>query len=535
MTIVLEHEGLRVRTADEHDVSAIRALFVSAYGESYPYRSFFDEAWLLRSVLGDDVVVLVAEDVASGDVLGTASVVLDVGAQSDLVGELGRLAVAARARSRGVGLRLMEARLRIVEDRLHLAFVENRTAHPYSQRISVRSGLMPVGFLPRKHLLLERESVCLHARHFGPALGLRKNHPRVVPEVHRLASAALRSLGMPNDLVVDEESPAYAARGEFVAESMSSEGMPALLRIERGRVHRREVFGPMRLHYGLFKLAARKASYVLARDPSESGGAVAGGIGWLHDPVEQAARIFEVVARSDEATRFLLEQAVARCAELGTHYLEIDVSAHAPRMQRTLVELGFVAAAYLPAMVFTDVERLDVLRMVKLFGEHELETPELVEEARPFFEIVAEALRGTRIPAALDSAFDALPLFAGLDDAQCRALASAMRVRRVEPGEALFVAGNAAEALHVVLSGEVGIEREGRVLGEVVRGDVVGERGLLEGGRHGSTARARTQLEVATLDSSALERLVRLRPDVALVLYRNLARGLGRKLDSANG
>jgi hypothetical protein len=37
------------------------------------------------------------------------------------------------------------------------------------------------------------------------------------------------------------------------------------------------------------------------------------------------------------------------------------VSAHAPRMQRTLIELGFLPVAYLPALVFHDVERLDVV------------------------------------------------------------------------------------------------------------------------------------------------------------------------------
>ena len=41
---------------------------------------------------------------------------------------------------------------------------------------------------------------------------------------------------------------------------MTTDGFSTLLRMQRGRVHRREVFGPVRLHYGLFQLQARSAT-----------------------------------------------------------------------------------------------------------------------------------------------------------------------------------------------------------------------------------------------------------------------------------
>lgn len=75
-------------------------------------------------------------------------------------------------------------------------------------------------------------------------------------------------------------------------------------------------------------------------------------------------------------------------ADDGVDYVEIDVNADVPRMQRTLLELGFVPAAYIPAMVFHHVERLDVVKMVYLFVPFEVSNACLVESVAPFAAVV---------------------------------------------------------------------------------------------------------------------------------------------------
>lgn len=129
-------DGILVREAAEPDVALIQEIFRAVYLETYPYRHYYDPVWLKRALYSDDQVILVAEDEATGAILGTASVVLDVGAHADLLGEFGRLAVRKDARGRGVRRLLMEGQLAAVAERLHVAVVENRVAHPYSQRIS---------------------------------------------------------------------------------------------------------------------------------------------------------------------------------------------------------------------------------------------------------------------------------------------------------------------------------------------------------------------------------------------------------------
>ena len=61
-------------------------------------------------------------------------------------------------------------------------------------------------------------------------------------------------------------------------------------------------------------------------------------------------------------------------------------------------------------------------------------------------------------------------------------------------------------------------------------GECLGEVALLTGTEHSATAIAVGAVEAAVISRTGLEELVRLRPDIGVVLYRNLASGLGEKL-----
>ena len=111
---------IKIHPADESDISQIRETFLAVYGRDYPYQEFYDEKWLKRSLFNDNVLMLVAQDSDTKRVVGTASVIFEFGAHSDLIGEFGRLAVHPDFRMSGVGKLLMEKRIEAIRDRLHL-------------------------------------------------------------------------------------------------------------------------------------------------------------------------------------------------------------------------------------------------------------------------------------------------------------------------------------------------------------------------------------------------------------------------------
>jgi hypothetical protein len=386
-----------------------------------------------------------------------------------------------------------------------------------------------VGYLPLKMLLRQRESLALLAHYFGNALELRHSRPRIIPEVAALAQLALERCGLSAGVIVDEGSPAYPPAGPFVVEELTTEGYAPLLRIERGRVHRREIFGPLRLHYGFFKLQARSSRYLIAREE----GRVAGAVGFTLDPVEKVGRIFELISLHDEVIRFLLAEVERHCRETwGMAYVEADVSAEAPRMQRTLLELAFLPVAYVPALVFHEVERLDVVKMARLLVPPEGPPADLPAHVRALAEAVLRPFRDRAVLPRVARAVQGLPLFGGLSEEQVRRLAGVCRVATFAAGDVIFREGEAGEEMHVVLEGEIaiGVAASPGPVGKVCRGECLGEMSLLTAAPHSATATALTAVETAVLGHRELAELIRLRPDVGLRLYRNLAVGLGDKL-----
>ena len=103
-------------------------------------------------------------------------------------------------------------------------------------------------------------------------------------------------------------------------------------------------------------------------------------------------------------------------------------------------------------------------------------------------------------------------------------------------GQTIFEQGSGCSETFVILDGEVEIRLGGleRPLGTVTPGECLGEVALLTDSPHSATAVASTDVRTAVLKGADLTELVRQRPDIGMVLYRNLARGLGEKLRRAD-
>jgi hypothetical protein len=260
-------------------------------------------------------------------------------------------------------------------------------------------------------------------------------------------------------------------------------------------------------------------------------------VGWNEDPIDRTIRVFELIALDDGIARFLLEALERSAREQGeTAFIEIDVSAHAPGMQRTLLELGFLPAAYVPAMVFSDVERLDIVKMVRLLVPPDFPPLEMSPRVAAMARLVLAPFALQRLLPRIERAVGELPVFRGLGPEQVARLAGACRVVRFEAGERIIEEGVRDATLHVLLSGRASVRRAGvdRPVGRVGSGECLGETSALTGEPHSASAQADEPVETAALSRADLSEVIRRRPDIGLAIYRNLAVGLGAKLGRAS-
>ena len=126
-------------------------------------------------------------------------------------------------------------------------------------------------------------------------------------------------------------------------------------------------------------------------------------------------------------------------------------------------------------------------------------------------EAVADRLRDT-------------PLFGGLDDEQLQRLVAMGEICDLEPGAFLIREGDEADALYVVLDGELDVtkrsDRSDIPLARVGPGSLQGEIAALEGGRRLASVHAVTPAEVLRIPVAAVRELLSAGPDVALAVIR---------------
>lgn len=125
------------------------------------------------------------------------------------------------------------------------------------------------------------------------------------------------------------------------------------------------------------------------------------------------------------------------------------------------------------------------------------------------------------------SALASSELFAALAPDEIDRLLPEIEAVRLPGGSVLFQQGDGADCLYIVVSGRlrVSIDRPDgteQVLGEVGRGDAVGEMALLIGDHRSATARAVRDTELLRLGKDAFNRLVERHPAMTMAITRRL-------------
>ncbi len=503
-----------VREIREEDIEQVIGLFRANYGDDYPIPEFYDHQWVKRGIYSDHIIWLVIED-EEKRIVASGAAILNFGDYNDQIAEIGRLVVDPRVGSRGLGRTLLAALVDASDDRVEFAFGEARTTHPKTQKIFDHVGLEPVGFLPMAYKVGWRESWVLSGQLFGNGRTLRQiGAAQIIPEVEPLARLALRNLQLDEPVAVRPDARAYPLDETLKVEPLTGASLVRLLKIEQGRLIEPEVFGGLHIDQGVSQLHANKATYLVAND----GDTTLGAVGYIYEESDANVRIIELIARDEAVKGSLLRHAVEHAErEHEVELIDCDVSAYSPRIQRTLLDLGFLPVGYVPGMVFHQTGRYDVVKMFKLNVPWDLGSIELTDSGRAVFDIVTPPFIRADAQRARKQLCLGAGVVADLSPLEVHFLECASTEVVPEPGAEIV-----PDALHIVLAGRVTIA--GRTL---ERGECFGA-GALVGQRGEPPAYAGEGTRLLRLDADGLAALGERHPRLGVRLYRNLAQAAAR-------
>ena len=270
------------------------------------------------------------------------------------------------------------------------------------------------------------------------------------------------------------------------------------------------MFSGLHLDQGLPSLHSHKASYLVASDEGQTLGAV--GFTVLDDSGN--VRIVELIARDEAVKGCLLRRAVEEAEQVyNAEVIDIDLSATHPRIQKTMLELGFLPVGFIPGMVFHQTGRLDVLKMLKLNVDWELGPVELTGSGQAMFDVVAPAfIRRDALRRGHQLARGAAVL-EGLSPLELDFVTRA--AQELRPGEGTALPG---DGLSILLAGEVKLA--GIPLSAV---GSFGELSLLTGEKL-TEVTAGAGAHMLHLSPRAFSELCDRQPRLGVKLYRNLGK-----------
>lgn len=504
---------MNIREIREEDIEQVIQLFRINYGDDYAIPEFYDPQWVKRGIYSDHIIWLVIED--EGRIVASGAAILDFGDYNDQIAEIGRLVVNPETGGKGLGRTLLDALVEKSNDRVEFAFGEARTVHPKTQKIFDHVGLVPLGFLPMAYMMSWRESFVLSGQLFGNGRSLRQvGAAQLIPEAVPIAQLALKHLGLDEQVTPCPEARAYPLDEQLTIEPLTGGSLIRLLKIEQGRLVEPEIFGGLHIDQGYSQLQSHKATYLVASDR----GTTLGAIGFMHDKVGKAVRIVELIARDDAVKGSLIRKAVEEAEErLEAEAIDCDVSAYSPRMQHTLLDLGFLPTAFVPGMVFHQTARWDVVKMLKLNVPWDLGAIVLTESGRSVFDVVTPPFIDADTQRARKQLALGATVLADLKPIEVDFVQRAGQELALQPGDTLV-----ADCLYLVLTGCVAVN--GRPLS---RGATFGVSAVLGQGS-GEEAVAQDATRLLKLTPQNLADLSDRHPRLGMRLYRNLALSVGR-------
>ena len=522
-----------IRQATPDDAKQWLGLLAATIGSEYPSREVFDLAWIEAELAAtsDHETWVVAE----GDrLLASVSFLRPDSLMDNPVANFGRGLHLPESFASGASAALLAHVTALADERGQMAIARVPASSAEQQQMYGALGYSCVGFQPLKHVLQTRQGILFYVHAAERALLRRVPVVKVVTGLRALASLALENLRLSTEFFPCDGLVAYPPCSEFEVFEATHADFEMWHQQAASGCCPPAVSTGFNRGCGLLRTQTEALPHaLLARRDS----VIVAGLAYIHDEIDCCIRVLDAFATNEVAYGSLLDRLVHSTQEqLGAAYIEIDLLAESPRMVRTAERFGFEPVAYLPGFFRMRDRCLDVVKMVKLNILYDPEYTPLTEPAAAVVQVVDGHFANVRHGMAIVGLLRALPLFQGLGDGELGRVVRLFRQRLYQAGEVIFRKGDEGTYACVIMRGQIGIymDSPSRPVAMVQAGEIIGELAFLDNAPRAATAVAASSSIVLVLERSAFEEVVREEPFLGLVVTRNMALDLSRKLRRTN-
>jgi hypothetical protein len=433
------------------------------------------------------------------------------------------------------GARALVARIiQLSQERGQMLVVRLLASNGRLQALFEQSGFSCVGFQPFKHALRAREGVLFYLRTLRPDTLTRLPVSESLSQVSELCAAVLSNLNFSQPGSVRDGVTGYPLQSELEFVEAPFVDYEAWRDQSQHLNPPIEVSGGFNLGLGLLRVTGNSPIRALL---GQRAGKPVTGLAYFVDELDRCVRLVQACTVDDLSTATVLQRLVKLAQEKhNAVYIEADVLMTAPRLLKSAEQLGFVPVAYLPETYLRGNSCIDVVKMVKLNTAYGLEASQLTTHARSIVDIIDRYFQDQKIGVAIINLLRNLPIFDGLGDGELRKISRLFTQKLYRKDEKVFAKGESGEEAFVIMRGQVDImlEDKAKPLASFGNGQIFGEMAFLEGSPRVAYAIASQPSILLVVQRMAFQDLVRREPHLGMVIIRNIAIELSKRLRRTN-
>lgn len=532
--------GVEIRQATVRDSPSWLELLQTSLSGEYQDKQVYEADWVVSQMKPDSPVQTWVAD--NDDFLSAAVSFLNTHQDRNTpelrehIINLGRLIYRPEALTDGSLLSLIGSLCAQADEHHQILITRVIASDKPIQELLENLGYYCLGYQPYKHMLRSREGILFYVRGAQRAPLERAPIASASSAIQPLASYALKRMGLPSLLRIQDSVTAYPLEAEV---KIKRTGWDEFCRIKKSASDMamvEEVSGDY--HWGQGYLKSQLDSpinAILAVPEGES--FYSAGMAFFYDEIDHCIRIVDSFATDDLSLGVVLNQVIKTARDpYSAVFVEVDILADAPQLLKCAEQLGFVPVAYLPGFYKGVTHMKDVVKMVKLNMSYSLENVDLTETSQQVASLVDANLQEQKRGVAILNLLRELPIFKGLGDGELHKISHLFTQKLYKKDDQIFNKGDAGDVAFIVMRGQVDIllESGGMPIASLKNGQILGELAFLDGSTRNAMAVVAQPSILLLMQRTEFEKLAKREPHLGMVVMKNIALDLSQKLRNIN-